>query len=296
MKKKFFSFSAMLIAGLLFIGCENTTDPETDNSILFEDAAESISAAVGDESGGATDNFADVMIAAGGGSMNSNSPVIDGGDLVTLNDPLYDSLTGWWSVSVNRSFQNTQMQRSITREYRYQFRRNGTAQKFYATGGDTATSLSFKIVSGSGYFRGPRVNHTMTQLKGAWTSNNIDKDTVTITLDSTYVRSGTDTIKTRNMLRTHTSTLTITSVDVKAPRYKPLQRLQWRENFHQAISGNIKGHYSALITFERGDAYKERSVESDFDITIGNGEGAIGIEIKGKRNRFSMNLQMGQRK
>ena len=141
--------SAMLIAGLFFAGCDKSTDPSADSSILYEDAAESISAAVGDQSGGATESFADVMIAGGGGSLTSASPVMDGSDLVTAGVPIYDAITGWWSVSVNRSFESTLVQRSITREYRYQFQKNGTVQKNYVTGSDTATAVKFKIVSGT---------------------------------------------------------------------------------------------------------------------------------------------------
>ncbi|MFA6469041.1 MAG: hypothetical protein WCW35_09090 [Bacteroidota bacterium] len=289
-------FLAVVCAAVLLTGCTNESEP-TDE-ILSEDAAESISAAVGDESGGATDNFADVMIAGGGGSFGSAEPVIDGPDKVAAGLPSYDSLTGWWSVSVVRERMNDRIQRSITREYQYQFQKNGTVQKFYAAGSDTATTLKFKIISGTGYFRGPRVSHTLTKLSGAWTANEIDKDTVTITLDSTYVRSGSDSIKTRNMLRTHTGTMTITGVSVKALRFKiresELQRLQWRNDFPNTISGTISGNYTATITHLRGEAYKERSINRDFTITVGGGEGTL--TINGRNGSFRIDMSGGQRK
>jgi hypothetical protein len=294
MKSTKYFFSALLITGLLFTGCDKSTDPVTDNTILYEDAAESIATAVGDESGGATESFADVTIAAGGGSMGTAAPVMEGTDLVTAGTPVYDSLTGWWSVSVNRSKDNNLVKRSITREYRYQYQKNGTVQKHYITGSDTATTMKFKIVSGTGYFIGPRVSHALTALKGAWTSSDINKDTVTITLDSTYVRAGTDTITTRNMIRTHTSTTTITAVNVKAPRYRPVMGTMWRNNFSNAISGTISGHYTAAITFQRGDLYKERTIDRDFTITIGGGSGTL--SINGHKGNFSMDMQYGQRK
>lgn len=286
--------SVLMIAGLAMTGCDKSTEPESDNSILYEDAAESISASVGDESGGATESFADVMIAGGGGSMGSAAPMMDGTDLVTAGVPVYDSITGWWSVSVNRSRDNNLVKRSITREYRYQYRKNSAVQKHFITGGDTATSLKFWIVSGSGFFVGPRVSHALTQLKGAWTSTDINKDTVTITLDSTYVRSGTDTITTRNMIRTHTSTTTITALNIKAPRYRPLLVNSWRNNFANAISGTISGHYTAAITFQRGDLYKERNIDRDFTLTVGGGTGTL--NINGIRGNYSIDMQYGQRK
>lgn len=294
MKATKYVAAAMVIAGLFLTGCEKSTEPESDTSVLYEDAAEAISASMGDESGGATESFADVTIASGGGSMGAAMPLMDGADLVTAGVPVYDSLTGWWSVSVNRSKENAMVRRSITREYRYQFQKNGTVQKFFVTGNDTATALKFKIVSGTGYFVGPRVSHALTKLSGAWTSTGINTDTVTITLDSTYVRAGTDTITTRNLVRTHTSTTTITAVNVKAPRYRPAMGMMWRNNFHNAISGTISGHYTAVITFQRGDLYKERNIDRDFTITVGGGSGTL--NINGHKGSFSVDLQYGQRR
>ncbi|MFA5834483.1 MAG: hypothetical protein WDA22_13480 [Bacteroidota bacterium] len=287
-------FSLLLITGLFIFGCEKSTDPQSDSTVLYEDAAESIAAAMGDESGGATENFADVMIAGGGGSLGTMTPIMDGVDLVTAGVPIYDSVSGWWTVSVNRSQQNNLVKRSITREYRYRFLKNGIGQKNYIAGNDTATTLRFWIVSGTGFFQNSRVSHSLTQLKGAWTSNNINKDTVTITLDSNYVRSGTDTITTRNMQRTHKSTLTLTSVNVKAPRYRPLLSTTWRSNFYNAISGTISGNYTAEITFQRGDLYKERSINRDFTVTVGSGNGTL--LMNGNNGSFKIDMQYGYRK
>ncbi len=292
MKNKKLLLVTVVIAGLFVTGCDKSTEP-TDNSVLYEDAAEAISAAVGDESGGATENFADVMIAGGGGAFATAAPVMDGADLVTAGTPVYDSTTGWWSVSVNRSADNALVHRSITREYRYQFQKNGTVQRNFVTGSDTATGLKFRIVSGTGMMKNPRVSHLLTQLKGAWTSSNLNKDTVTITLDSAYVRSSIDTIMTRNMIRTHTGTLTLNSVNIKAPRYRPSAPAQWRANFHHAISGTIGGNYTATITFQRGDSYRERSINRDFTVTVGEGEGALSINGGGN---FGIDLHDGQRK
>lgn len=293
MKTKNNIFFTLLIMGLFIIGCDKSTDPVVDSSVLFEDAAESISAAMGDESGGVTESFADVMIAGGAGTLGSASPAMEGADLVTAGVPVYDSLTGWWSVSVNRSLDNMLVQRSITREYQYLFQLNGNFQKRYIVNGDTATTLKFKIVSGTGYFNNARVSHHLTHLSGAWTSSDINKDTVTISLDNIFVRSGVDSIKTRNLLRTHNSTLTITGVNVKAPRYRPLDHTTWRNNFYRAISGTISGNYSATIAFQRGDAYKERSINRDFTITVGDGEGNLFFN---GGERFRINLSNGQRK
>lgn len=290
--------SAIALFGLFLTGCDRSTDA-TDNTIVYEDAAESISAAVGDESGGATETLADVSIAGGGGALGTAMPVMSGdGAMVSATTPVYDDITGWWSVSVNRSKDNYLVSRSITREYRYQFQKNGVVQKFAVTGSDTATTLKARIVSGTGFFVGPRVSHALLSLKGAWTVSNINKDTVTVTIDSAYVRSGTDTIVTRNMKRTHTSTFTISSMAVKALRYRnswgTIPAASWRTNFSKTISGTISGHYTAAITFQRGDLYKERNIDRDFSMTVGGGDGSL--SINGNKGSFAVDVQNGQRK
>ncbi|NUN68668.1 MAG: hypothetical protein HUU02_03050 [Bacteroidetes bacterium] len=294
MKQIYTFLSLFIVAALMFTGCENATDATEDSSVVLEDAAESIAAAVGDESGGAVESMADVMIAGGGGSLGTAAPVMDGADLVTAGPPVYDSVSGWWTVSVNRTKSNNLVQRSITREYRYKFLRNGVAQKFYNTNGDTATTLKSWIVSGSGYFSGPRVSHELTQLKGAWTVSDINKEIVTITLDSNYIRSGADTILTREMKRTHTSTLTLTAVNLKAPRFKQAQMMTWRNGFAKDISGTISGRYVASITFQNGDLYRERNVDREFTVTVGDGNGSL--TIGGNNARFTVDMMNGQRK
>lgn len=283
--------AALMLFGVLFTGCDKSTDA-TDDSILYEDAAEAVSAGIGDNSGGATESFADVTIAAGGGSISSASPVIDAGDAVTAGAPVYDPTTGWWTVSVSRTFDGALMTRSITRTYQYQFQKNGVQQKDRINGSDTATALKFRIVSGTGTMKTARLSHTLTQLKGAWTTSDLNKDTVTITLDSAYVRGSIDTITTRNAVRTYNGTLTLTAVSVKAPRYRPLLATSWRAEFHHAVSGSITGNYTASITVQRGDLYKERSVNRDFTITLGDGEGSL--NFKGG-NRYGIDLHDGQR-
>ena len=96
------------------------------------------------------------------------------------------------------------------------------------------------------------------------------------------------------MVRTLNDSLTLKSVNVKAPRYRPLVSTTWRSNFHNAISGTISGNYSATISFQRGDAYKERSINRDFTITVGGGDGTL--SIAGNNGKFTIDMQSGQRK
>ncbi|HAP35382.1 MAG TPA: hypothetical protein DCQ28_05375 [Bacteroidetes bacterium] len=296
MKKLLTFCSLLVIAGIVFTGCDkNSTEPE-DTTILYEDAAESISAATGDESGGAMESFADISAVAGGASVSTSLAKSSGeSSVMTVATPAeYDPITGWWSVTINRSRSGIifNYNASVQRVYQYQFQKNGVFQQNRISGNDTANTLKFKIISGSGFFRNANVHHNLTQLKGAWTATKIDKDTIVLNSDTTYVRSGIDSIITRNMIRTFTHTTTMEFSNVKGLRFRP-SIINWRSNFHQAVSGTINGTYNAAITFERGTAYKERTINKTFTIILGSGDGSLTINGGGK---FGMNLQEGKRK
>jgi len=286
--------SLMMIAGIFFTGCEKNSVDAGDASILYEDAAESISAAMGDESGGAMESFADISSVAGETTANRAFTKTSGeSSVMTVTTPaVYDPATGWWSVTIDRSRNGAYVDASVHRVYQYQFLKNGVAQQNRINGQDTANILKFKIVSGSGFFRNQHVHHNLTQLKGAWTATKIDKDTVVLNSDTTFVRSGVDSIITRNMTRTFTHTTTMEFIDVKGLRYQP-SIVNWRTNFNQAVSGTVNGTFNATITFERGDAYKERTINKTFTVTLGAGDGSLTINGGGK---FGMDLHGGNRK
>jgi hypothetical protein len=294
MKRTLTYFTLLLFGGIFIAGCDKNSVESGDTSILYEDAAESISAAMGDESGGAMESFADISAVAGGATISTTLAKSSGENTVMTvsSPPVYDALTGWWTVTIDRSRSGEYVKTSVQRVYQYQFQKNGVVQQYRITGADTANTLKFKIISGSGFFRGPKVHHNLTQLKGAWTVTKVDKDTVVINSDTTFVRSGIDSIITRNMTRTFTHTTTMNFTDVKGPRYKA-SIVNWRDNFHHAVSGTVTGTFDATITFERGAAYKERSISKTFTITLGLGEGSLTINGGGK---FGMDTHEGKRK
>lgn len=286
--------SLLVIAGIFFTGCDVNNDDSGDTSILYEDAAESISASMGDESGGAMESFADISSVAGGATISTSLAKMNGENstMTVTSPPVYDAVTGWWTVTIDRSRSGAIVSASVQRVYQYQFQKNGVVQQYRISGTDTANTLKFKIVSGSGFFRNGHVHHKLTRLTGGWTAVKIDNDTIVVNSDTTFVRSGIDSIVTRNMVRTFTHTTTMEFINVKLLRYKPL--LTWRTNFRQAVSGMVNGTYNATITFERGDAYKERIISSTFSITLGAGEGSLTLHKGG--GKFFMDLNEGKRK
>jgi hypothetical protein len=180
---------------------------------------------------------------------------------------------------------NARVVASIERTYQYRFWKNDAEwQQYYVTNGDTAVKMEFKIISGSGYFKNPIVTHKLNELHGAWLATNINKDTVSISLQETFVRSGVDSIVTYRVTRTLSHTLTITSANITTLRFKPSllhPYWTWRLNFPNTIRGTVSGNYSATITKEKGDYYKETSIDKDFTVTFSGGEGNISIEGRG---------------
>lgn len=295
MKKMHTLISVTILAAVFITGCKKD-DPlsASDSSALYEDAAESIASAMGDESGGATESYSDILTVAGDGSFSTGMGKTDGSELITAGQPVYDSVSGWWNVTIDRSRSNLLVSSSVHREYQFQFLKNGVAQQFRITGNDTATTMKFKIINGSGYFSGPRVKHHLTAVHGAWTATDIDKDTVNINLDTTYVRAGVDSVITRNMIRTFDHTFTITNmINVRGLKFHPL-RNSIRNNFYQGISGTVEGTYSAKITFQRGEAYRERNISTTFSVTLSGGEGII--SMKGDGRGFRCGIGDGQGK
>ncbi len=287
----------LLLTVIVFTGCKKDNDlvSSSSSSMLYDDAAESISTAMGDESGGALESFADVLSVAGGGSLSTTLAKSSGDEMVAAGIPVYDSLNGWWTVSIDRSKYGIQASGFMKRVYQYQFSKNSVFQKLRINSADTATTVKFKIIDGSGYFSNLRVKHYLTKLRGGWTVNDLNKDTVTLNSDTVYVRAGVDTIITRNMIRTFDHTLRITKMtDVRGLRFR-LNRDNftiWRNNFSKAISGTVEGTFYASITFRKGDLYKERTISKTFTITLGAGAGSLTINGGGK---FGMDLHGGNR-
>lgn len=287
----------MIVSGLMFVGCkkDNPVD-STLSSAVYDDAAYSISGAVGDQSGGATESFGDLLTVQSQGSINKITPLMDGGfEKTTADSGTYDPSTGWWTVSINKTRSNDRVTASVTRTYQFRFWKNDTVyQPFYVTGGDTATKMEFKIINGTGYFKNPHITHHLTQLQGAWLATNINKDTVTISLQENYIRKGVDSVVTMRATRIFDHTLTLTSVNVTTLRFKPTlvkPFAVWRANLANAISGTISGHISATATIIKGENDNVRTIDKDFTVTVGGGNGSISIN----GNKYSCNMMYGDR-
>ena len=270
--QRFGAFAVVcLVTGLLVIGCKKNDDivtPQTDAQAT-DDAAATIGAAIAINNGGAFDQVADVMdVAASVGLYGSAGRTIAG---YTMSPDSavksYDDTTGWWTVAIDRQHGNQSglYYSNYHRVYKYQFLKNdGNFQKYYSVRTDTAYSIKHQIVSGSGTVETPRVDNKLLSLDGAWTATNTNTPTVTINSTAPYNRTSSDTVvwPMRNAQRTLNSSLTLNFSNVTGLRGSGL-------NWHRKTSGTVTGTYHATVTFQKGDAYNEKTIDRTFTITLG---------------------------
>jgi hypothetical protein len=221
-------------------------------------------------------------------------------EAVHSNHGAYESLTGWWTVKITRSHKG-RVTSFEARTYQYRFWKNSTQfQEHYVVNGDTAVNMEFKIISGTGYFKNSTLTHRLTQLQGSFLVTDINKDTVTITLQNDYIRNGIDSIVTKRITRilTHTVTIFKEYTQIHAPRFFPSNQkpiAHWRNEFHKTVSGIMHGHISAGVTMLNGEYYTERTIDKDFTVTFAgnNGEGSISLGNNGSLGRFRFYLETG---
>jgi hypothetical protein len=285
------SSALVLLVALLALpltGCDSATteaDDDLDGQAL-NDAAETVALSVAQEPGGATDQVSDLLFLPGlvsqhrghgpGGGFgdrdcdsdgNGDGPCPPGqGDV----DLTYDDDRGVWTAVIDRE-RTTPSGRtaSMYRVYEFQFLGpDGTPQPEYVTEGDTANTITFAILEGSGSFSGPAVTHSLDDLTGAWTITGADTDLLTIT--GAYTRAGTHTMDRERVNRTMSYVLEA-SMDLTLPREGSLDQL----------SGTIEGSYDGTRTVERNGETRTSDINTTFVATIEDGE--VSIEMEGGR-------------
>lgn len=294
------------IAGIMLTGCkkDSVTDPVSESGSISSDAAYSISIATGDESGGMTESYGDLLTVQSQGKINTTTMMENGAtETVSSDSGTYNSVTGWWSVNITRSYTGLLVSYSYERNYQFKFWKNDTEfQQYDDVNGIPAVKMEFTIVSGTGFYNGLIVRHRLSQLQGTFLASNIDKDTVTITLEDNYIRTSIDSVITGNVTRTLSHSITIFKENtlVKMLRFRPtvLKPIALcRSELHKGISGTIFGHIVAIATVSRGDFYQERSIDQDFTVifTRGNGKATINVGHNGDHGHFQCDLESGSR-
>lgn len=257
-----------------------------------DDAAEVVTSSLASTNVGAMDQVEDVLQIASPTGFNSSSNdiitnFIKGNKQVTKE---YDSVNGWWTVTVikQRGISGGLHFANYTNVYNVQYlNKNGQFQKQYLTsdnngGYDTAYTINHKILSGSGSLVTPRLTHHLLSLTAEWTVTNANTPNVTINTVVTkpYTRITSDTISKAAFTRTLNSQLTLNFTDVTGPRGSGL-------NWHNKTSGTITGTYHADVTRQKGEQYREKIIDRNISITLGQGSTAT-LDLNGCKYKFHM--------
>ena len=274
---------ALLMAVIAFSGCDkNPAEPDQIGGYSVDmDVAESVASALGEDTGGLTDQLGDLIDLTASLSLKKG---LESADYIDTKEATYDETTGTWTLTLLRERGNPSgmMYAKISRIFTYQFlNQAGTPQKFYITDGDTARTIKFAIVEGQGRHQTRRLSQQLKTLEGNFTATNAHLPNMT--MNGTYKRAAVDTITTLKFQRIHDHQSSWVVTDLVGPRGS-------RKDLSQKLSGTITGTYHADVTFIGEQLYREKTVDRTITITVNNGESQINVT----GTKFVSNLKQGE--
>ncbi len=256
----------LLALSLMLAGCgDDPVTPADTYATADADAAGIVAADIANDNGGMTDQIADLSAAVGGLDADKALPG------PRFHDAVYDELTGTWTLTVERERGDSEgtPYAAITRVYTLRFLDAvGQPQQFRVVGGDTARTVEFNIVSGTGTHRTRHFEQNLDALSAAFVVTGVNTDLLTV--NGAYSRDASNRFETPRFVRTLAGEFDAQLIDVTVPRGAG-------HDFSQAVSGTMTGTYVADITVERGEDYSERHIERSFTITFGEGEASINL-------------------
>jgi len=257
----------IVVSALLLLSCSLTNNDDKEPLTASRDAAECIASSVGLNTGGALDQISDVatMCAPNGLKELENKY----GKTYFVMTKSYDENTGIWSIHIERERGVTGYipYAHFTRDYRVRFLNVlNQPQHYYIVDPDTARTVEFHIIRGTGRHQTRRISQQLDSLSASFTITNAHQANVTV--NGTYYRAARDTIRGYNRTRISQNVLQLAFHDVVVPR-------NTGNNFCHGISGNVTGSFDADITFISGTAYAENHIHRDISIDFGSGKGNI---------------------
>lgn len=287
---------AIITVSMVLSGCKKEDGP-TEAQVEMaatQDAAASIAASLAINDGGALEELSDIMASATkDGLQNEEVNSVFGFRNASVNvEKTYDSLSGWWTVTVTRTKGDPTglYHANYVRVYKHKFiNKDGVFQKYYIVSPngvpDTAYTVNHEIVSGTGELVRPGVSRKLLNLSAVWTTTNANTSIVTVNTlaASPLIRAVSDTITRGDAVRALNNNLTLNFVDVRGPRVRSL-------NWHRAISGTITGTYTATVTFLKGEVYREKVINRTISITLGGDK--ISVDVGG--TKFLVDPETGE--
>lgn len=264
-----FSLGLALIFTLTVIGC-SSDDAVKSSTVLVptveEDVSESVAGSIAADNGGIIDELGDITELA---QESAEFTLALKPEVAAL--PVYDSITGTWTLEINkeRGYPNGQHYARYTRTYTYQYRnQDGEPQREWRVGQDTARSIHITVVDGNGYCRTLRLGGYQTQVLAQWVAQGANTDTLSIS--GACQRSGVDTLKSHQAVRTLAYQL--------AMQFSNLRCLRGAgSDAAGEVRGDLAANFTAAVTFMSGPAYGDTNVVRTMAIEMNQGEAQISV-------------------
>lgn len=284
--KRYLTISCLIFSLFLFIVFTACADKDSDEILTPDrDAGETIAGAMALSTGGVVDQLADLCEFLVDDTTKVAEVIMRNYNTRDYQmHKTYNAALGQWNITVERTrgiigvipFAHTY--RNYILKY---LDADGNPQKYYVTATDTARTVNFRIMLGTGEFMTRRISHKLDSLSASLIVTNAHQEMVTINGD--YYKAAMDTIRGWNRIRKSNHQLQLNFADVVAPRGP-------HALFYQAVSGHVTGTFDAVVTFISGNAYNETTIHRDIDIVFGNGRGDITVGTK----HFTADLFAGE--
>ncbi|MFI5264823.1 MAG: hypothetical protein ACHQM6_09935, partial [Candidatus Kapaibacterium sp.] len=244
-----------------------------------EAAADMTATAIGNQSGGLGMTLGDSYHLATTGTVGS---VDDKGNPIASSNAMYDSTTGWHTLTVTKNI--TWGYSSVTSDFVYQYQFIDTAGKFQKNWKKGLINImNFKFAGVRDRERGTRLDIDDTA-SGNWTITGLANFTAYPIFTGSYSRSGADTLLTqKNNLRTLNHSLNVTFAN------DTLIRLLPNNDKYFFLSG------TANSTFHASDG-KGNTFDRTVAITY-NGNGTATLDVTrtkdGVTDTFTVDVVVG---
>lgn len=260
----------LLLVFTLFSACskDSTTAPlNTDIPTVNKDISEAVASAISMDNGGIVDQLADLAAIATDSVTSIAAKLLAG----SIGTPNYDSATGTWRLQIarERGESGGPFHAIFTRTYTYQYRNgNGEPQKQWVVNSDTAHSIQFGILEGSGECRTLRICQQLNNMNGNWLATGVNTDTMTIS--GTYECIGLDTLKSHQTVRAMQYRLNLMFTNIRCLRGESV-------DFTGRVMGNMSGTFLANVAFMSGYSYGETNIFRNMNVAMAEGSASITI-------------------
>lgn len=280
----------LLLLMFLLVNCKD------ENSIVLSqdpyntsNDAEAIASGISSETSGTIDQLSYLSdLASENGISNLTKTTFSlakssGGDGTTV-DTVYDEINSKWIITISR--ERTISEKYFTSNYQHQYTvqylRNGIPQKYFILNSDTANTIKFSIVSGSGTAQSSRLNQNLINTGGSWVATINDNNSMVVA--GNYSRSANASFTSVNAVRGYNYSLSLNFSGLSVPINKGSELWLYLAG---SMSGQFSGDYSATVA---GSQY-QKSINKSFAIAFSK-KLVYNITIEGEQ--FSADAETGE--